>query len=108
MLAISPAATAVITEALNDSDAPAGAGLRLSTGEPTERGMAIELAFVASAQPEDRVVEAAEGANVFVEPATAELLDDQVLDAEVRPGQITFTLQPQASGGNPSLDGARG
>lgn len=104
MLAISQAASAVITNALAQSEAPEGAGLRLAAGEVTERGMAIEVGFVASALPEDQVIHAGEGADVFVEPATAELLTDQVLDADVQPDQITFSLHPQPQ--DPSMNGS--
>ena len=82
MLAISPAASAAISTALDAAAVPEGAGLRLAAGQPTERGIAIELAF---------------------EPTAAELLDDQVLDAEIGPnGGINFTLQPQG----PSMNGS--
>jgi hypothetical protein len=78
MLAISPTASAVITNALAQAEAPDGAGLRLAAGELTDRGMAIE-------------------------PTTAELLADQMLDAEVKPDQITFSLRPQPQ--DPSMNG---
>ena len=102
MLAISPAASAAISSALGDSTVPDGAGLRLAAGPSTDRGIAIEVAFVTAAEPEDVVIETGAPADVFVEPATAELLDDQVLDAASGPdGAISFTLHPQG----PSMNG---
>jgi Fe-S cluster assembly iron-binding protein IscA len=82
---------------------PEGAGLRLSSGPKTERGVAIEVAFVTAADPDDQVIETNAAADVFVEPQTAELLDDQVLDAGLAPdGTLNFTLRPQG----PSMDGS--
>jgi Fe-S cluster assembly iron-binding protein IscA len=103
MLAISPAATSAIDAALEAVTVPEGAGLRLASGPPTERGVAIEIAFVTAADPGDQVIETAAAADVFVEPQTAQLLDDQVLDASLEPdGSLNFTLHPQG----PSMDGA--
>jgi iron-sulfur cluster assembly protein len=103
MLAISPAASAAISTALDTASVPEGAGLRLAAGPTTEEGIAIQVAFVTAADPADEVIETDASADVFVEPATAELLDDQVLDAETGPdGAINFTLHPQG----PSMNGA--
>jgi iron-sulfur cluster assembly protein len=103
MLAISPAASAAIDTALDATTVPDGAGLRLAAGAPTDQGVAIEIAFVTAADPGDQVIETDAAADVFVEPQTAELLDDQVLDAGQGPdGTISFTLHPQGS----SVDGA--
>lgn len=100
MLAISPAASAAIDTALDAAAVPEGAGLRLAAGSPTDRGVSIEIAFVTAAAPGDQVVETDAVADVFVEPSTAELLDDQVLDAGKGPdGSISFTLRPQGADG---------
>jgi Fe-S cluster assembly iron-binding protein IscA len=96
MLAISPAASSAIDTALSAAKVPDGAGLRLAARNPTDGGVAIEIAFVTAADPEDRIIETDGAADVFVEPRTAELLDDQVLDARQAPdGKIGFTLRPQ-------------
>jgi iron-sulfur cluster assembly protein len=103
MLAISPAASNAIDAALDAAEVPDGVGLRLAAGPPTDQGVAIEIAFVTAADPGDQVIETNAAADVFVEPQTAEMLDDQVLDAGLRPdGSISFTLRPQG----PSMDGA--
>jgi iron-sulfur cluster assembly protein len=103
MLAISPAASNAIDAALDAATVPDGAGLRLAAGPQTERGVAIEVAFVTAADPGDQIIETDAAADVFVESQTAELLDDQVFDAGLEPdGSITFTLRPQG----PSMDGA--
>jgi iron-sulfur cluster assembly protein len=99
MLAVSPAASAAISSALEGAEVPDGAGLRLAAGPQTERGIAIEIGFVTAPEPDDQVIEADPAPDIFVEPRTAALLDDQVLDADVQPdGAISFTLHAQTSG----------
>lgn len=96
MLAISTAASAAIADVLRDVSVSAGAGLRLATGPRSEQGVAIEIAFVTEPQPEDRVIDSGAPAVVILEPAAAELLEDEVLDATVEPdGGISFALHPQ-------------
>ena len=98
MLAISPAASAAITEALRGASIADGAGLRLAAGPRTKRGVAVEITFVTEPQPDDQVIERGAPADVMLEPATAELLDDQILDAAIEPdGAVTFALRPQPS-----------
>jgi iron-sulfur cluster assembly protein len=99
VLAISPTASAVIADALNSPDVPEGAGLRLAAEEPTERGIAIGIAFVESPLADDEVIPTGTRGEVFVEPQTAELLQDQVLDAEIDADRVTFSLQPQSLNG---------
>jgi iron-sulfur cluster assembly protein len=99
MLAVSPAASAAISSALEGAEVPDGAGLRLAAGPQTERGIAIEIGFVMAPEPDDQVVETGAPADIFVEPHTAALLGDQVLDAEIQPdGGISFSLHAQPSG----------
>lgn len=99
MLAVSPAASAAISSAFEGAEVPVGAGLRLAAGPQTERGIAIEIGFVTAAEPQDQVVETGAPADLFVEPRTAALLNDQMLDADIGPdGAINFSLSPQPSG----------
>jgi Fe-S cluster assembly iron-binding protein IscA len=96
MLAISPAASAAISKALEGAPVPDGAGFRLAAGPQTDRGVPIEIAFVPAAEPGDEVIGTEATADVFVEPQTAQLLTDQVLDADVSAdGAVSFTLHPQ-------------
>jgi Fe-S cluster assembly iron-binding protein IscA len=98
MLAISPNASEAISRALEGAEIPDGAGLRLTTGAQSERGVAIEISFVTAAEPGDQVIETGAPVDVFVEPVAAQVLDDQVLDAELQAdGAITFGLSGQAS-----------
>ena len=99
MLAVSPSASAAISSALEGAELPTGAGLRLAAGPQTERGIAIEIGFVTAPEPDDQVVETGAPADLFVEPRTAALLDDQVLDADIEAdGAISFSLHAQVSG----------
>ncbi|HET8758197.1 MAG TPA: HesB/YadR/YfhF-family protein [Solirubrobacteraceae bacterium] len=98
MLAISPNASEAISRALEGAAIPDGAGLRLTTGAHSERGVAIEIAFVTAAAPGDEVIETSAPVDVFVEPVAARVLDDQVLDAQLQPdGALAFALSGQAS-----------
>jgi Fe-S cluster assembly iron-binding protein IscA len=97
MLAISPAASAAISDALQGAELPDGAGLRVTAGPQTEHGTPITITFVAAPDPLDQVVDTDAPADVFVAPAAADLLDDQVLDADVGvDGRINFTLHDQS------------
>jgi iron-sulfur cluster assembly protein len=107
MLAISPAASAAIGKALEGTAVPEGAGLRLAAGPQTERGIAIEIAFVSAAAPDDQVIDTGAPADVFVEQQTAELLNDQVLDAQLATdGGISFTLHAQTTGSDGATPGS--
>lgn len=97
MLAISPAASAAIANALKAVSLPEGAGLRLAADGVTDRGTAIAITFVTDAAPEDEVVDIGAPAGVFVEPAAAALLQGHVLDAHTdADGLATFFLRPRA------------
>ena len=43
---------------------------------------------------EDQVVEE-HGAQVFLEPEAADVLDDRLLDADIRDDKVRFVLEPQ-------------
>jgi Fe-S cluster assembly iron-binding protein IscA len=98
MLAISSNASDAMSRALEGAAIPDGAGLRLSMGAHSERGVAIEISFVTEAQPDDQVIETSAPVDVFVEPVAARVLEDQVLDASLQPdGALAFALSDQAS-----------
>jgi Fe-S cluster assembly iron-binding protein IscA len=98
MLAISPKASDAISLALEGASVPDGAGLRLTPGPRSAEGTAVHITFVTEPEPADHVVETGTAADVFVAPAAVELLEDQVLDAEVGPdGAITFALHTRGS-----------
>jgi Fe-S cluster assembly iron-binding protein IscA len=98
MLTISPKASDAISVALDGAAVPDGAGLRLTPGPRSAEGTAVHITFVTEPDPADQVIETGAAADVFVAPAAAELLDDQVLDADVgADGAITFALYTQGS-----------
>jgi Fe-S cluster assembly iron-binding protein IscA len=107
MLAISPKASDAIRLALEGASVPEGAGLRLTPGPTSAEGTAVHIAFVTEREPADHVIETGAAADVFVAPTAVELLDDQVLDADVGPdGTITFALHTQRSiNGRPRSSG---
>jgi|GEM_PF-1517020 len=96
MLAVSEEAASAIGSILAAQDLPDEAGLRVSTdttgsdGEAQQTALRLEIAPAPAAG--DQVLE--EGP-VFLESDAAELLDDKVLDAEVRGDQIQFSVKAQ-------------
>ena len=98
MLTISPKASDAISLVLEGASVPDHAGLRLTPGPRSAEGTAVHITFVTEPDPGDEVVETGAAADVFVAPAAVDLLDDQVLDAEVGPdGAITFALYTKGS-----------
>jgi iron-sulfur cluster assembly protein len=73
---------------------PAIAGLRI-TAPPTGEA-SFELSVAATPAEDDQVVEE-QGAQVFLEPGAAGLLEDKRLDAQVETSQVTFTIAQQAT-----------
>jgi Fe-S cluster assembly iron-binding protein IscA len=66
------------------ADGPAECGLRLSTdpSSPNGQSASVSLALAAMPESDDQVIEEA-GARLFVQPAVAQLLGDQTLDAQI-------------------------
>jgi iron-sulfur cluster assembly protein len=97
MLAISESAAEAIRGLGDAPQAPEGAGLRIvaRAGEG-EGDVALELSLTATPAEEDEVVEE-EGAQVFLDPAAADLLDDKRLEAQVEAGRVTFGISDQAA-----------
>jgi hypothetical protein len=93
MLTISPTATAAI-EMLSLPDVPERSGLRILR-DPQEDG---QKAVIDRPRPQDEVImvtrEDARAA-VFIAPETADLVEDQILDATTKVEQMTFSLRPQ-------------
>lgn len=102
MLIITPAASAAIVNLLKSPTVPDGAGLRITHGPATGESVAIGMSVVDEPDPADTVLEAGDGAEVFVEPETAELLDDQELDVEMDADRVVFSFHPQGINGGSS------
>jgi len=93
MLTLTENATNIVRNIANQSPEPDSAGLRISSDGSAEAPFAVTAAD--AAQPGDQVV-SNEGANVYLDGPTAELLDDKVLDARVDDdGRIEFALGQQ-------------
>ena len=73
--------------------APGGSGLRVFTSElPGVAGQqTFQVEVAATPSPEDHVLDV-DGANVFLDPRAAALLDDKVLDATVDGASVRFAV----------------
>lgn len=96
MLAISDNAAKAIEAILASDDVPDGAGLRIGTEAEDGERVGLGLALVQSPAESDQVVERG-NAQVFVEEAAAELLDDKMLDARADGERIAFTVVEQSA-----------
>jgi iron-sulfur cluster assembly protein len=93
MLTLTENATNIVRNIATQSPEPGSAGLRITSDGTTEAPFAVTAAD--AAQPGDQVV-SQEGANVYLDGPTADLLDDKVLDARVdNDGRIEFALGQQ-------------
>lgn len=99
MLAVTPAASAAVTAILENPDLPAGAGLRLQLGLDAAGEQGIGMTIVSEPGPGDERVPAAPDENVFLARDVVELLDDQVLDAEIDGQNVAFMIRPQSIDG---------
>ncbi len=102
MLIVTPAAAEAVDAILANSEAPAGAGLRLERAVDPSGQTAVGMQIVAEPGPEDEHIPAAMESEVFLAPDVAGLLDGHVLDAEIEDQNVAFTLHRQ------SVDGASG
>lgn len=99
MLTVTPAAAAAVTAILQNPEIPPGAGLRLQLAPGGAGENAIGITIVSEPATDDELASAAPDDNVFVAHEVADVLDDQVLDAEMDGQNVAFTIRPQ------SLDG---
>jgi iron-sulfur cluster assembly protein len=93
MLTLTPTAAeavrALVAGAPVDDDT---GGIRISAGEATPQGTALELALVDAPEAADEQIDAS-GAHVFLEPRVSGFLGDKVLDASVESGgQVRFSV----------------
>jgi iron-sulfur cluster assembly protein len=104
MVALTPTAAEAVEAIVSQSELPDSAGLRIATQPVSENSSGpqaeLRLDLVTEPEPEDAVVE---GTPLFVEPATAELLEDMVIDADFKENQIQFSIRqlPESPGGEP-------
>lgn len=100
MLTVTPAAAAAVTAILEHPDLPPGAGLRLQAGPDGAGEQAIGIAIVGEPGPDDEHVTSAPDDNIFLSHEVVDVLDDQVLDAEVEGENVAFTIRPQSLAGD--------
>jgi Fe-S cluster assembly iron-binding protein IscA len=92
MLTLTPtAADAVRALVTNLEVDDSSGGLRISSGEAAAQDESLTLAVVNGPEPMDDAI-AERGANVFLEPAISQTLDDKVLDATMDGNQVRFML----------------
>jgi iron-sulfur cluster assembly protein len=93
MLNVTDAAAEII-HIIVDQAAPGESGLRISPQIQPEGETVFAIATSQGPTAEDLVVEARDGdARIYLEPAAALLLDDQILDASVsEQGEVAFIL----------------
>lgn len=90
MLTLTENATTIVNEITAQPGLGDDAGLRI-TSVPAPQP-SFEVTAAAHGEPDDQVVEQG-GATIYLDPASAELLDDKVLDAAVDPnGKVEFAL----------------
>lgn len=94
MLAIGESAAEAIRGLVAAPEVPDGAGLRITA--PPRAGTSFELSVAGTPAEDDEVVEE-QGAQVFLEPSAAALLDDKRLEAQVEAGQVTFAIAELAA-----------
>jgi len=100
MLALTPTAAEVVDSIVSNENLPETGGLRITSEQssaeeadtdPPQRD--LHLAVVEQPETGDELVE---GTHIYVEPGeTAELLDDKVLDAEVKGNEVQFRFMYQ-------------
>ncbi|HYY43925.1 MAG TPA: iron-sulfur cluster biosynthesis family protein [Actinomycetota bacterium] len=91
MLTITSTAAQAIKAIVSSSELEDG-GLRIEARQ--EMGEAtLELSLAGEADPGDAVIDEA-GAHVYLEPQAASLLDDKVLDADVKGDEVRFSIGP--------------
>lgn len=98
MLMVTDSASQAIQSIMANADMPEGAGLRIDApAEPTApagTGARLQLEVASRPADQDEVVSEG-GANVFIAPSVAPILDDKLLDVRVRDEQVQFVIGPQ-------------
>ena len=89
MLTIAPSAAEAITTLVASNELPESAGVRLGPSDVPERELEIRL--LEGPGVEDVVVDEGD-AHVFIDPAVAEELDEQTLEAMTVDNQVRFAL----------------
>jgi iron-sulfur cluster assembly protein len=96
MLTLTPTAAQAVEAIVSRSELPDSAGLRISAPAPAQDSAApsgsLQMGVVEAPQPDDEIIE---GSSLYLEPGTAQFLDDKVLDADVEGDQVRFSFSEQ-------------
>lgn len=90
MLTVTPTAAEAVEALAAQTDTPESAGVRITrAAEEPDQPEGLRLSVVEEPSAGDQEIP---GAQVYVEPEVAPLLDDKVLDADVSGEQIRFSV----------------
>jgi iron-sulfur cluster assembly protein len=99
MLVVTANAGQAIESIVANAEMPDGSGLRIdASGESpaTLDGSGAPLQLQVASQPAEQDQVVSEGdAKVFIAPRAARMLDDKVLDVQVREDRVQFVIGPQ-------------
>jgi Fe-S cluster assembly iron-binding protein IscA len=103
VLAVTQGAADVIRNIVAaEEDVPPDAGLRIDTGEVSDEGVDLDLAFVEGPEEGDSAV-VQDGVNVYLSSDASALLADKILDAHEHGDHVHFEIGEQgADGGTPA------
>jgi iron-sulfur cluster assembly protein len=98
MLMVTENAGQAIESIVANAEMPDGSGLRIDAPDeppaPDGSGVALQLQVASQPAEQDQVVSEG-GAKVFIPPSAARMLDDKVLDVQVREDRIQFVIGPR-------------
>lgn len=99
MLMVTTNASQAIQSILSSAQLPTGSGLRIVPGAQNDGaapgGSPLQLEVASQPSSQDEVVTES-GANIFMEPTVAPMLNDKVLDARMdQEGQVRFVIGQQ-------------
>ncbi|HEY1367041.1 MAG TPA: hypothetical protein VGF23_08010 [Gaiellaceae bacterium] len=85
----------VINAMLDGAELPAEGGLRITAEQDDHQKATLALALAETAEPGDVSVDD-HGAHVFLDPPSAAVLDDKILDAEIHDDHAHFSIVEQS------------
>ena len=99
MLMVTENAGHAIESIVANAEMPDGSGLRVDAPDrpsatPDRSGVPLQLEVASQPAEQDQVVSEG-GAKVFIGPSAAPMLDDKVLDVQVREDRIQFVIGPR-------------
>jgi Fe-S cluster assembly iron-binding protein IscA len=103
MLTVTPAASSAVAAILDSPQVPDGAGLRLQEGIDAQGQASIGIAVVTEPDERDRHIPVDEAHELLVADELVEILEDQLLDAEIQDERVAFRIEPRATDGGPPV-----